>query len=756
MSERYVFFAACPMGLSDVLSDELRGFGAEDLDPQQGGVGFEASLEVAYHACLRSRVANRILVQLARFPLASADDIYTGALSVDWSVHLKRDTSFIVGVSGRHHSIRHHRFAAQRVKDAIVDQCREQDGWRPRVDLERPDLRLRLRLGPSSGLLGIDLAGESMHRRGYRGPRAPAPLKENLAAGILALAGWPDLASQGVPFCDPMCGSGTLVIEAAMMASKRPPREPRERLGSEAWLRHEVRAWERARRDVAAMSWEKKTPPILGFDQDAKAIRSAKEAAQLAGVDRLVRFEVKSLSDQSAASLGLPPRDDTTGDEDTEDSAWVPQGLLVTNPPYGERLGEEAELPALYGAIGDVLKRGFPGWRASVLVGNRKLEKRVGLKPAAWIDLMNGAIPCRLMSYDISSFVPASTEGPGWRQRARALETPGQGPGAEAFANRLRKNAKHRDKWARRVGLEAYRVYDADLPEYKVAIDRYGTAVHIAEYAPPQDVDEFSASVRLADVVARVPEVLAVKPRDVFVKVRARQRGAEQYTRKPRELSKDGAGPQAVRVVREGALRFEVNLADYLDTGLFLDHRELRARLGREVKGLRFLNLFAYTGSATVYAAAGGATKTCSVDMSRTYLDWAARNLSLNEVSGAAHELVQADCVAWLAEVAASPSERYDVILLAPPTFSNSKRMARVFDVQADHVALIRDTLPLLAPGGRLFFSVNHRRFSLDEEALVNETKGLMIKDISGATLPKDFERNPRIHRSWEMRVESS
>jgi 23S rRNA (guanine2069-N7)-methyltransferase / 23S rRNA (guanine2445-N2)-methyltransferase len=753
MSTRKVFFAACPLGLSEVLSDELRSFGAEDIEPQPGGVGFEGPLEVAYRACLLSRVANRVLLRLARFPLASTDDIYAGALSVDWNEQLRRDASFIVGVSGRHHSVRHSRFAAQRVKDAIVDQCRDLEGWRPRVDLERPDLRLQLRLGASVGMLGIDLSGASMHRRGYRGPHAPAPLKENLAAGILLLAGWPGLASQGVPFCDPMCGSGTLVIEAALMAAKRPPRTPKERLGSEAWRGHDEKAWTHVRKEVQAMDWEKTVPPILGYDQSVEAVRAAKKGAALAGVEDLVRFAVRPLAAQSAASLGIE-EEPAPGSEDTSlRPEGLPSGLLVTNPPYGERLGEEAELPALYGSLGDVLKRGFPGWRAAVLAGNRKLEKRIGLKPDAWIDLMNGAIPCRLVSYAISSWTPSSEEGPRWRQRARALEIPGQGAGAEAFANRLRKNARHRDKWARRAGLEAYRVYDADLPEYKVAIDRYGSALHVAEYAPPKDIDEFAASARLADVKALAPELLGVKPQDLFMKVRSRQRGADQYTRQtPQEFSfTNEPGAQVVRVIREGAFSFEVNLADYLDTGLFLDHRDLRLRLKSEAKGARFLNLFAYTGSATVYAAAGGATKTCSVDMSRTYLDWAARNMELNDVSGAAHELVQADCLVWIKEAALREDERYDLILLAPPTFSNSKRMAQVFDVQEDHPSLIRDAAALLAPGGRLFFSVNHRRFSLNTEVLLAETPGLQIKEISRETLPKDFERNPRIHKTWAI-----
>ena len=314
------------------------------------------------------------------------------------------------------------------------------------------------------------------------------------------------------------------------------------------------------------------------------------------------------------------------------------------------------------------------------------------------------------------------------------------------FANRLRKNQRHLARWARREGVTCYRVYDADLPEYAVAIDRYEEWVHVQEYQAPKTIDPQQAAARLADVVAVVPAVLEVAPERVVVKVRSRQRGNEQYRRR-------GEGGTAVEV-QEGGLRFLVNLTDYLDTGLFLDHRLVRARIRELAGGRRFLNLFAYTGSATVYAAAGGALATTSVDLSRAYLDRAADNLVLNGFmtaeEGGGHNLVRADCMEWLGTQTSLPrGERapYGLILLDPPTFSNSKRMEGILDVQQDHVRLIRSAAGLLDDDGVLLFSTNSRRFVLDVAALTD----LVVDDITRSTVPPDFARNPRVHRCWSI-----
>jgi 23S rRNA (guanine2445-N2)-methyltransferase / 23S rRNA (guanine2069-N7)-methyltransferase len=322
---------------------------------------------------------------------------------------------------------------------------------------------------------------------------------------------------------------------------------------------------------------------------------------------------------------------------------------------------------------------------------------------------------------------------------AQADPSPGLSDRAAMFANRIRKNLRHLGRWARRSGVTCYRLYDADLPEYAVAIDLYEGWIHVQEYAPPPQVDPARAAARLADVLATLPFLLDIPPNRIVLKVRERQRGTRQYERLART--------DRFQVVTEAGLRFAVNLTDSLDTGLFLDHRPTRAMLKQMAAGTDFLNLFAYTGAASVYAAAGGARATTSVDLSSRYLAWARRNMALNGfLEGPRHRFERADCLAWLQT---APRGAYSLIFLDPPTFSNSKRMrARTLDIQRDHVRLIRACLPLLAPDGTLVFSTNHRQFRLDAAALA----GLDIQDISAPTIPLDFARNPRIHRCFRIR----
>jgi 23S rRNA (guanine2445-N2)-methyltransferase / 23S rRNA (guanine2069-N7)-methyltransferase len=311
-------------------------------------------------------------------------------------------------------------------------------------------------------------------------------------------------------------------------------------------------------------------------------------------------------------------------------------------------------------------------------------------------------------------------------------------PGTDIFINRLRKNARHLGKWARRQGITCYRLYDADLPEYALAVDLYEGWLHVQEYAAPSTIDPALAAARLRDALAAIADVLDVPSDRVVLKVRRRQKGAAQYTRQ--------ASEGQFQLVHEGGLQFWVNLQDYLDTGLFLDHRPTRGMIRELAADRRFLNLFAYTGTASVYAAAGGAAATTTVDMSAVYLDWARRNLRVNGFAeGGRHAFAQADCLGWLDT---PRRERFDLIFLDPPTFSNSKRMgARTFDVQRDHGWLLRAALKLLSPAGVLLFSTNFRHFTLDRACL----SGVDVQDVSAATVPLDFQRNPRIHHCWKI-----
>jgi len=716
VAETYAFVATCGRGLEGALARELTALGAEAVEERVAAVGFRGGLEAGYRAVLWSRVASRVLLPLTEGPVVQADDLYELAKAVRWEEHLPAGKTFAIDAAGRHPAFRDTRFAALRVKDAVVDRLRDRRGERPNVDAAAPDVALRVRLEQTRAYISLDLAGEGLHLRGYRTEAGEAPLRETVAAGLLILADWPRLAAAGAPLVDPFCGSGTILIEAAWMAADRAPGLDRKRWGFTGWAGHERERWDLVVAEARERAARGKVGEglLFGSDTDVAVLNTAYANTRRAGVQDRILLEHVALADRMA------PPCPAGGD---------PCGLVVTNPPYGERLGAGDDLPALYASLGDTLKRRFPGWRAHVLVGDRELEKKVGLRPRSRTLVFNGALECRLLEIPISA-APVAAGAPSWRHKGPSDDE------LSAFRNRLAKVWKERKKWAAREGTTAFRVYDADLPDFSLAIDRYGDAVHVQEYAAPSSVDPEKAALRLAAALDVIPGVLEVPKEDVFLKVRRRQKGHAQYERQ--------SDDRARRLVVEDGLRFEVNLSDYLDTGLFLDHRLLRRRLRAEAAGKQFLNLFSYTGTATVHAAMGDAAGTLSIDLSNTYLDWAERNLALNPVPRGRHELLRADCLKWLGE----ETRRWDLILLAPPTFSTSKSMDETLDVQRDHVELLRATLRRLAPKGTLYFSVNQRRFKLDEEQLT----GLEIVDVTAETQPHDFARNPRIHRTWRIR----
>jgi len=718
------FFVTAAAGTADLLAAELAALGATDLRELRAGVACVGTLETAYRACLWSRVGLRVLWPVGEFPAADADALYAGIRGLDWSLHLGPDNTLAVDFSGQAEGLTHSRFAAQRVKDAVVDQLRELHGRRPSVDVVAPDLRINVRLVRGVATAAIDLAGDSLHRRGYRERQLAAPLKENLAAAMLLRAGWPAMAASGAAFVDPMCGSGTLPIEAALIAGDVAPGLLRERFGFSRWRGHDPACWQRlaieadqrrARGKIAAGR-------IFGFDADPAAVRAAAGNAERAGLRGLVEFRRCPLE-------SLPP-------------APAESGLLATNPPYGERLGAADDLRALYAQLGEKLREGYAGWQAAVLTGNPPLGRALGIVARRSHRMMNGAIECRLLRLDVT---PEHFERPREPGRPPPVDPAARTrPGAQMFANRLAKNLKEMGGWARREGVSCFRLYDADMPEYAFAIDLYqsdpqgqgGRWLYVQEYAAPSSVDPARAKSRREEALSVLSEVTGVAPESVYMRTRRPQKGASQYGKVAERGEFD--------VVEEGGLRFLVNFTDYLDTGLFLDYRLVRARIRELARGKRFLNLFAYTGTSTCYAASGGAASTTTLDLSRTYLDWARRNLELNGLAGPMHTFARADCLEWLAY---DDGRRFDLVLLDPPTFSNSKSMEREFDVQRDHVRVIRATLSRLAPGGTLVFSTNLQRFKLDEAALGE----VSIEDWSAPTLPRDFARRPRIRSVYSI-----
>ncbi len=702
-------FVSTPLGMAELLRGELAGLGAQDARTRAAGVQCRASLQDAYRICLWSRLASRVLVELARFEARDSESLYRGVRGVHWPEVFDLQATFAVRATLLEAAIGHSGFAAQRVKDAVVDDFRATFGSRPSVDKTDPDVRLHLHVQGKRAVLSLDLAGESLHRRGYRAAGGAAPLKENLAAAIVQLAGWPAIAERGGTLLDPLCGTGTLLIEGAMAAANMAPGLGRARFGLHGWARHDETCW-RLLVD-AARAEVRPPPPMFGYDIDARSLRIARESAEKAGFGAAIVFA------KGALEALQPPH--------------AGPGLLLTNPPYGERLGAQ-DLPGLYQQFGLVLRR-FGGWHAALFSGNADLVHRTRCRARARHALYNGALPCVLFDFGLQG---------GRRAPAAAPVRAAANVEDDALVNRLRKNLRQLRRWREREGVSCYRLYDADIPEYAFAIDYYAgerANLHIQEYAPPANIDPDRARQRGEHVARVVADLFATETPRLHHKARSRQRGAVQYRRQDRQRDFD--------VVEEQGLRFYVNFTDYLDTGLFLDHRRVRARVRDAARDRAFLNLFAYTGAATVYAAAGGAASTTSVDLSNTYLDWAADNLRLNGLAGAQHEFVRAECLAWLRDAARAP-RRWDLILLDPPSFSNSKASEHTLDVQRDHALLLRAAARVLAPGGTLLFSTNRRRFRLDS-GLDGE---LGLVEISRQTGSPDFARRTG-HRCWELRA---
>jgi 23S rRNA (guanine2445-N2)-methyltransferase / 23S rRNA (guanine2069-N7)-methyltransferase len=721
--ENIRFFATCPKGLELLLVEELEALGATETKSTVAGVYFHGGLEIAYKACLWSRLANRVLLPLASFTAESAEELYAGVQQIPWLEHMPAEGSLLVHFTGTNRAINNTHFGALKVKDAIVDQIRELTSLRPSISKEMPDLRINLHLAQGDAHLSLDLSGESLHRRGYRKQGGAAPLKENLAAALLLRSGWPELAAKQWPLIDPMCGSGTLPIEAALMAANIAPGLLRPGFGFERWLKHDHGLWQgllwEAEQLRSAAKERTDLPEIHGYDASPKAVSIAKNNAELAGVDAWVRISHRELAQ-------LKP---------LTHKANLQQGLLITNPPYGERLSEVPVVRYLYQNLGDALKEHLQGWRAAVFTGNPELGKAVGIHSYKQYKLFNGAIPSQLLLFAVQSdqFLASRTNSQPVDGR------PAEKQPEDMFSNRLRKNMKQLDKWARKGQIQCYRLYDADMPEYAVAIDRYHNWLHVQEYAPPASVDQAKADQRLKLVMDVLPAVTGVPSERIVLKQRRRQEGKAQYQR----MAQHGEFFE----VEEGAARLLVNLHDYLDTGLFLDHRPIRQWIHDNSRGKRFLNLFSYTSVATVQAALGGSSSTTSVDMSATYLEWARKNFALNGLSEKINVTLQEDCVAWLKEASLKQAVKYDLIFMDPPSFSNSKRMRDVFDVQVDHVTLIEQAMRLLDTDGVLIFSNNLRKFKMDLEALTP----FNVEDITAKSIGKDFERNQKIHNCWKI-----
>ncbi len=720
------YWVTCADGLELLLQEEIENLGIQKIERLPGRLIFQGTLEHAYRICMWSRLASRVLLPIHTHPIEFshdardvAEELYEGAMAFDWSLIFAPQSTFAIRLHTEREIKVNTQFATLRAKDGVVDSFMEAVGKRPSIDTKAPEITMYILAGKTEHTYCLDLSGDSLHKRGYRHYMTDAPIKENLAAAILHKA---QLAKVDPEILlDPMCGSGTFIIESLMILTDRAPGLVR-RFGFNGWNGHDHELWmsikaEAAERHQAGLA--KDLPKIYAFDADWEAVKASKKNIIAAGFESLldqIQIEERTLADWP------------------DFKAEAKRAFVVTNPPYGERLGEKSSNRALYLGLSALLQKHFPNQTAAVIASQIEQADVLAFNEPQTLRLMNGKLPIYIRSGKIK---PASVVLPflaEWQpQQYEPIE------GAIEFANRLTKNMQTLKKWAVKEGVYCLRLYDADLPDFNIAVDLYGDRLHVQEYAPPKTIDPEKAKKRFNLGLQAIRAVTGLGRDAIFIKTRARQEGKNQYTKQSTASKRF--------IVQEGKAKVLVNLTDYLDTGLFLDHRQMRLRIAREAKGKHFLNLYSYTSTASLHAALGGAASTTSVDLSNTYLNWSKENFVLNGLTvdhaDEQNMFFASDCFEWLKE----GHEQYDLIFIDPPTFSNSKKFYGTFDVQRDHLSLLKRAMNRLTTEGTLYFSNNYRGFEMDEEILAF----FDVEEISSETIGPDFKRNQKIHRSWKI-----
>jgi 23S rRNA (guanine2445-N2)-methyltransferase / 23S rRNA (guanine2069-N7)-methyltransferase len=721
------FFVQTAAGYSDLAAAEAQDAGAQHIQIVPGGIQFEGDHAAGYRFTLWTRISSRVLLELEpisvqrkTIEVRDKDSLYDAASQIPWSDHLGIDQTIAVTSTAKNANwLKNSQFASVRVKDSIVDHMRQAFGQRPDVEPDHPDILFHVHIEGRKAQFYLDFSGSALHRRGYRTHQKEAVLKETLAAAMVLRSRWKDKNTAYSLFLDPFCGMGTIPIEAALIAADiAPGLLNTDRFGFLAWKQHEPEQWELILKEAEQRkNAEHSIFPIEGWDIDQQSVEYANEHAKNAGVDHLITFRVQ---------------DFTKLEEE-----YTEKGLIVTDPPYGHRMGEIREVTRLYARIGEILPNQFPGWDASILCAGKDLMDELRLRPSNVSNMHNGPMLCSYARYEIfDKETRERLEKQAEEKKRQRLESP-LSENALMCYNRLVKNKKQLKKYLSENNITSYRLYDADMPEYAAAVDIYEeTYVHVQEYAPPATIPEERADMHLNELIDAVNRATGIEYEKIFIKQRRRQKGKNQYEKL--------ASKKNMYIMRENGLRFLVNFTDYLDTGIFLDHRITRNLIKESSSKKRFLNLFSYTGTATVHAAAGGALSTVSVDASQTYLDWAKQNMELNGFSGMNHFYYKADCISWLKD----SHDKYDLIFLDPPTFSNSKSRNKIFDIQKDHVFLIKLAMAHLTTEGTLIFSNNFRKFVMEPYVL----NRYQVEEISSQTVPQDFSRNQKIHRCWKIR----
>lgn len=722
-----IFFANCSLNQADLVAKEAEEAGASEIRQTKAGVEFVGTLEAGYRFCMYSRISTRLLEAIyLDDDVADTDELYESTLNIPWEEYITPQTTIKVTKTAQDCPyITNSHFAALRVKDGIIDRIKSKfDDERPNVDTENPDVTIHIHLHQNRAIWYLDFSGEGMQQRGYRVDQTDAVLKEHLAAALLYRSEWKKSITEetsGV-LLDPFAGSGTILIEAALIASDTAPGLVRKSpfaftklpsYNEELWQSIVKEAEEKREKAI-----DERDIYIYGSDVSPKAIRICEENAKAAGVREFIDLQVKDFNDYSE-----------------EDKPKCEMGYIVTDPPYGVRM-KEKDIENLYYDIGEKLSNVFKGWKATIMAADSELLSNIALKPERVNSLYNGSLFCQAAHYSIfTDEEKEEMKRKSLEKKKERLDTP-LSAGAEMAYNRLVKNIKELKGEMEKEGVTCYRIYDADMPEYSAAIDIYENKwINLSEYEAPSSINPEDAERRLNELIYATERATGIDIENIYVKQRSRMKGKSQYNRL--------ASSSRFNIVHENGLNILVNFQDYLDTGIFLDHRLIRKYIQENSENKRFLNLFCYTGTATLNAIKGGAVSTVSVDASSTYLDWAMENLRVNGYPTVIDNyFYKSDVMDYLF----GTYDKFDLIFCDPPTFSNSK-MRATFDVQRDHKKLIRACMMHLDPGGLLIFSNNFRRFKLSEEILDE----FVVKDITEETIGEDF-RDKKIHHTYLIR----
>jgi len=718
--EELELFARCASGFEKVLAQELKDLGMRRVRPLKGGVAFFAQLSSAYKACLWSRVATRVQLVITRVPAQTAEELYDAVVGFAWEQHISRGATIAVDAHGQNEALRNTKFTALKVKDALCDRLRNVWGMRPNVDAHNPGFALDVALHAQKATLYLNLSGPSLHRRGYRedGVQTEAPLKETLAAGLLLAADWPRIAWQGGTLIDPMCGSGTIAIEGALMATNRAPGLLRDRWGFEGWARHDADVWGSVLAEAYQAIDDDVDAQILAGDIGKDAVDIARQNVRRAGVEAVTRLFVDDAARLSRHLRG--PKFKTSG-VDSPNSV----GLLATNPPYGQRLLSQQDLPRINAMLASVTSTLPNGWSLALITPDTSVDTALGQAPHTVIDCYNGPIQACVRIYRLDDALRQTCDvvSLGGVQRS----VPVAEKNSAQFAARLRKVAKERMRWAKRQGITCCRVYDADLPDYALSVDLYlgvdndeGRRMAVVEERRrPSSVDAHRADRRLADACALAAAVLDV-PREALIR---------------RPWNADVVGDKQTLTVQEYGLRFEPCLGDAYESGLPLIMRGVRELVRELARGARFANLFDASSAATISAAAGGAATTTTVNAFSHDANRVRAELDANGFKGKAHRLVRDEPLAWIKRTVRQ-GQAYDLVLCAP----SAKVLAN------NGMELVKAAAELVNKHGTMILVCDDAK--LNPKGL----NGFACDDVSAKTLPQDFARSVKNYRCYLLK----